>query len=297
MLGHGDRKFTESALLATSTARDWDSIAVEVRRHAAGPIAPFVTESTELTLILTASKRASVFRAAHGVRQNAPALPGTTFLIPAATREEATFLTGDIPEVMHLYLSQALFGDIAQEEDLPAFDPRNVHYVSGVRDPTLAWLARRIGRELRHETAGGQALVELLGLALAERMVLNYCDGASRRRTFPTPVMGLDPARVRRVLDFVDANLERPISIRDMASVACLSPFHFARAFRVTTGKPPHRYLAEQRLRMARRLLLHSDESLVSIAVSCGFAGQSSFTRAFTAATGTPPGAFRSSER
>ena len=294
MRGHGERKFTESALLASSAGRDWPSLAIDIRRHAGGPINPFVTESTELTLILAAPDPASVFRAAHGVRQSAPALAGTTFLIPVATNEEATFLTGAIPEVMHLYLSDALFNDIACEESLPSFSHRNIRYVSGLCDPTLDWMARRIGHELRQETSSGQALVEFLGLGLAERMVLNYVEGAVAARSRAS-VSGLDTVRMRRVLEFVAANLNQPISIRDMAAVACLSPFHFARAFHVASGKAPHRYLSEQRLRLAKQLLRNTDESLSAVAASCCFSSQSSFTRAFTGSVGISPGAFRSS--
>lgn len=295
MLGHGDRKFTQSALLASSADREWTSVAIDIRRHAAGPIAPFVTQNVELTVILRAAETATVFRAAHGVRQSAPALPGTTFVIPAGTAEEATFLTGAIPEVMHLYLSDALFADIAQEEHLPRFDRDNVRYVSGARDPTLNWLARSIAVEMRAETSGSLALVELLDLSLAERMVLHYTDGVSGGALPRSRAVGLDATRMRRVLDFIAVNLDQPISIADMASVACLSPFHFARAFRAASGKAPHQYLSGQRLNMAKRLLRDSDESLASIAAACRFSGQSSFTRAFTGAVGRPPGRFRRS--
>ena len=58
-------------------------------------------------------------------------------------------------------------------------------------------------------------------------------------------------------------------------------------------GLPPHRYLLKQRIKTARALLLDSKQSLLDIALACGFADQSHFTRVFTAAIGVSPGALR----
>ena len=49
--------------------------------------------------------------------------------------------------------------------------------------------------------------------------------------------------RLQRVLQFVDDNLQNPIHLRDLAAVANLSPFHFSRTFRETTGQSPHRFV------------------------------------------------------
>ena len=83
----------------------------------------------------------------------------------------------------------------------------------------------------------------------------------------------------------------------ELAAAACLSPFHFARAFQRTTGKTPYAYLLERRIARAKDRLSHSSLSLVEIAQETGFATQSGFTRAFTKATGIPPGRFRIERR
>ncbi len=292
MQGHGARKFTTSALIASSSERDWPLIAVDVRSHPAGAIDPFVTESTELTLVLSDAGAATVLRSANGVRQSAAARPGTTFVIPVGTTEEATYLTSDIARVMHLYLSDALFETIATEDHIPTFDRRNVRYVSGLRDPSLAWLASTVLAELRQPTSVGGPLVETLSLSLAERLVLNYTDGVSLCAG-GAPPSGLDSARLRRVLDYIHQHLSEPVSVRDMAAVACLSPFHFARAFRTSVGQAPHRYLSDQRLALAQRLLRCGDTSIAEIGYLCQFASPANFTRAFRSATGMTPRAYR----
>jgi AraC family transcriptional regulator len=78
-----------------------------------------------------------------------------------------------------------------------------------------------------------------------------------------------------------------------MASIACLSRYHFARAFKQAVGKPPHRYVSARRLDRAKALLIQGERSLVDIALSLSFSDQASFTRAFRQATGQAPGQFR----
>ncbi|NEV01041.1 helix-turn-helix domain-containing protein [Bradyrhizobium uaiense] len=103
----------------------------------------------------------------------------------------------------------------------------------------------------------------------------------------------LDDQRLRRVMQFIDANLHNPIRLKDLADVANLSPFHFARAFRKATGESPHRFVRGCRLEKAKQLLIEGNETLAEVSLICNFSSQSSFTRAFTRAFGAPPGAFR----
>ncbi len=296
MEGHGARKFKESRLLASSAALDWPSLSVEIRRHVAGPIPAFITEHTELTLILEGDGHSKVHRAAHGVRQHAAAIRGTTFIIPVGTHEEATYLTADISEVMHLYLSRRLFEDIAGEDHLPCFDPANLRYVSGICDASLHWIGNVVARELRQQTSSASILVETLGLSLAERMVANYGEGVNAR-SVSACAGGLDTLRLRRVLAYVEANLDSQLSIRALAAVACLSPYHFARAFRQATGDPPHRYVSARRLALAKRLLRETDRSLTEIAATCCFSSPANLSRAFSQAVGETPGRFRTRKR
>jgi AraC family transcriptional regulator len=95
------------------------------------------------------------------------------------------------------------------------------------------------------------------------------------------------------VLDHIEANLEGELTIDTMASVACLSRYHFSRAFKKAIGQSPHRYVSGRRLELAKALLLNGDRSLVDIALTLSFSSQANFTRAFTKATGQAPGRFR----
>ena len=81
--------------------------------------------------------------------------------------------------------------------------------------------------------------------------------------------------------------------MRQIASEFGLSVSHFSRAFRISTGQPPHQWLLRQRVEAAKQLMTVRDLALAEIAISAGFANQSHFTRVFSAVVGVSPAAWR----
>ena len=104
---------------------------------------------------------------------------------------------------------------------------------------------------------------------------------------------GLAPWQLRRAKEMLVSRLDEPISLAELARACKLSPSHFARAFRQTTGQPPHRWLMEQRIEKAKQLLVDTTLSLAEIAQKCGFADQSHFTRVFAQRVRSSPGQWR----
>src|SRR5262249_54604911 len=100
-----------------------------------------------------------------------------------------------------------------------------------------------------------------------------------------------------RAIDFMEANLQRSISLPAIAEATRLSPSHFARQLRVMFGKAPHQYLMQLRIERAERLLRETDTAVVDIAYGCGFANQEHMTRLFKRSRGTTPAAYRNAFR
>ena len=101
----------------------------------------------------------------------------------------------------------------------------------------------------------------------------------------------------RRVRDYIDAHLDEALTLDELAGVAALSTYHFARMFRVSFGEPPHAWVLARRLAHARALLARSREDLAGVAALCGFGNTSHFSRAFLRATGITPGRYRAAAR
>jgi AraC family transcriptional regulator len=102
---------------------------------------------------------------------------------------------------------------------------------------------------------------------------------------------------MRRVADLIDAHLHEPLTIGALARAAALSPFHFARSFRLTTGLTPHNYLRQARLQRAAALARSSALSTTEIAHRVGYKNVAHFRQAFMRAFGTTPAALRALPR
>jgi transcriptional regulator of acetoin/glycerol metabolism len=118
-----------------------------------------------------------------------------------------------------------------------------------------------------------------------------------RRFVIQPPRGGLSAGALRRVYEFAESHLEDSISLDALAAQAHLSVYHFARAFRHSTGLSPHRYVLEQRVKRAQELLLQTDLPLASIASAAGFSDQGHFSRQFRALVATTPSRYRRMKR
>ena len=108
------------------------------------------------------------------------------------------------------------------------------------------------------------------------------------------PMRGSLPAwKERRIKDLMQSELSGKLSLRRLATECGLSIRHFTRAFSQSTGLTPHRYLLRLRLDKARELLLDPALRLHEVAMTCGFADQSHFTRVFSASEKVSPGTWR----
>ena len=104
---------------------------------------------------------------------------------------------------------------------------------------------------------------------------------------------GLSVATRRRLRDYIDEHLTQPLTLGDLAEVACLSEYHLARMFRTSFGLPPAAWIAQQRVERARVLLRTTALPLVQVAARCGYANASHFSHRFREAVGVAPMLYR----
>ena len=162
--------------------------------------------------------------------------------------------------------------------------------VVGSRSPQVAQIAGLV-RPALPEPAGLAALrLETLGYALA---VAVASDHSGLRTTPEAPVAQLSSAQLNRVVHHVEDNLAAPLALADLAALVHVSPFHFARLFRASTGRSPHAYVVERRVARAHELLTRTGLPIAEVAVACGFADQSHLTRQVVRHLGRTPSALR----
>jgi AraC family transcriptional regulator len=106
---------------------------------------------------------------------------------------------------------------------------------------------------------------------------------------------GLAPWQLRRVLNYIDAQLGSTIRSSDLSGQAGLSKSYFSRAFKASLGVSPSVYIIEKRIEQAREMILAGNATLGRIAVDCGLCDQAHFCRVFLRLVGVSPGAWRRS--
>ena len=143
---------------------------------------------------------------------------------------------------------------------------------------------------LRRPTEVNQLFIDHMMLALTAHVAQTY--GGLRRNTEPARG-GLAPWQAKRACERLESDLGGKVSLQHIAAELDLSVSHFSRAFRISTGLPPHQWLLQQRVKAAKQLMTVRDLPLSEIAISAGFANQSHFTRVFSERVGVSPGAWR----
>jgi AraC family transcriptional regulator len=288
----GVRKYPRtSALLASSAGLGWSSVSVELRSHSVSEGAAIIPNCVEICVVASGTDDGVVRRNVGGLVQEATPRTGAIWLSPAGLGKDIA-ITSPIPKTTHLYLPTTVFDRLKDDLRLPDSPAYSIRNEAGIGDEVIECIGRSILSEAVAQTAASRMYVEAASLTLAARLVQRYCDSGTCV-ALEKSTRGLDGVRLRRVLNFIEANIKNNITLEDLASIAGYSAFHFARKFAVTMGIAPHRYISHLRLESAMAELTAGKLPLAEIALNAHFSSQASFTRAFHRATGMTPLEFR----
>lgn len=135
-----------------------------------------------------------------------------------------------------------------------------------------------------------EPLIDAMGVVLGRRLVAIAAAQSGRPMR---EVRALGQAMLRRVIEYIEENLENPVYLQELSELAGLSRTHFAAQFKAATQCSPHAYILDRRIARAKSLLLVKDRELVEVALESGFSSQAHFTKVFRRLTGKPPGQWR----
>jgi AraC family transcriptional regulator len=191
---------------------------------------------------------------------------------------------------VHFHLSQAAISTIADELGVRRIELSPPPFSGEPIDATIEYLARAVLPAFQHPGQLTALFTDHIFSAAVLHLARTYGNLAP---SVALPRGGLAPWQERRATELLMASLASDINLADLAASCGLSPRYFARAFRISMGLPPHKWLLQQRVARAKELLLHSSDSLGQVALACGFADQSHLTRVFSRAVGATPWAWR----
>jgi len=156
------------------------------------------------------------------------------------------------------------------------------------RDPLIAHALETLWQELGRSDPAARLFSDSILAAIVVRLA-RLGDARARAQQHRG---GLAPQQSARVIEYMQAHLDRPVTLKELAAVAGLSPWHFARAFHQSHGAPPHRYLTRLRIQRAQELLRRTRQPVGAIATAVGYSPQQ-LVRHFRGLTGLPPSEYR----
>jgi len=263
----------------------WDGIRLEHCQLRPGELARHKHREHVVLLSLTDGCKGELITSS-GIGISGTQTKGGVCILPAGL-EHGAALEGH-SEHLALYLDPRLIEKAASESKLSGNFEIAERYAR--RDPVINSIGMALLGELESEGLSGRLYGESLGNVLAIHLLRYYAVSTLRPATFTG---GLSAAKLKQVTDFIGENYSHDLKLAELAQVAGMSSFHFAREFKRTTGTTPHQYLIKFRVERAKALLAKNEVPLVEVSLRSGFSHQSHFTRLFRKITGTTPHSYR----
>jgi len=282
------RQVTSLVPAATSDDLEWPG--VEALRFLALPSAECLKPSLPVhSLILITSPPEKVEVECGSVKLQRPFPSGSMVLAPSTSPVRWRWIGSQ--DSFHLYLEPALLTRVAAESFELSLDIPPLEFLNqpGLRATMLA-----LDAELTHGLGSCRLLVESLTTILAVQLIRHLAKPQpSRQEEAALPRRKLDT-----VIEFIMANLDTGLTLTQMAAVTFLSPYHFARRFKIATGMPPHKFVVARRVERAKQLLREDSEfTLADVALRSGFSDQSQLSAHFKRIVGVTPRQFQLAAR
>lgn len=214
--------------------------------------------------------------------------PGETIIYDV--KRHPTFHLNSAFHTVHFYFPRTALNAIADDANAPRI--QDLYYKPAVAraDSVLRGMAEALLPLFRGPDRVSRLFMDHVMLAVGHHVAVKY--GGMRLKERPI-LGGLTPYQERRARELLRENLSGEMPLAALASECGLSLVQFSKAFRKTVGIPPHRWVIQQRIILAKTLLRDSPTPLSEVALACGFSDQSHFTRYFSALVGISPGAWR----
>nr|WP_199317040.1 AraC family transcriptional regulator [Chroococcidiopsis sp. [FACHB-1243]] len=164
-----------------------------------------------------------------------------------------------------------------------------VPHLATLFDPLVGQIGFALKTSLEIDGKNSHLYADSLAHALVVHLLSRYSSNSRQSE----PIAGsVTQQQWRQIVDFIEANLEKNISLTQLAEIVRLSPYHFAHLFKKSTHTSPHQYLILRRIERAKQLIVMGNLSLAAIAQTVGFASQGHFTYHFKRLVGVTPKVF-----
>jgi AraC family transcriptional regulator len=289
------QKFVPRPPLLTSFQAGWDNIQLahyrqpsmdvpELSNPQHTVIIPLGHQAVDFELLLEGRKQAVSYREEDYTSGCIEIIPA---YLPWGLRSNSTV---KLMEYIHCYLEPTFLATIAHESVNP--DRVELLLTSKKVDLLLHQLGLALKSSLEVDGDGNRFYVDSLATAMAAHLLRHH---TTRKHGFREHEDGLSKQKLKQAVDYINAHLGEDLSLSAIASELGMSQYYFCHLFKQSTGMSPHQYLMRQRIERAKHLLKQREQTILSVAMACGFANQSHFAKCFRQYTGINPKQFRNS--
>jgi AraC family transcriptional regulator len=271
--------------ILSSQSRHWDGCVVELYRVRE---VDFVKQDSAHTVAVFLRGPVNLEQRRYGRVYQRIMRAGDVIVAPAG--EPRALRHKEETELVKLRLAPSLFAGIIEDSMVNGSSRIELLDNFGGRDIHIEDLARRLIGEVRADALASRLYAESLATQLAVHLVRHYSTASKLTNGGSNK---LSRYKLQRVTDYINDNLREDLALGKIAAILSMSRYHFAHAFRQTTGLAPHRYVIQRRIEYAKRLLRETDLTVAEVARQVGYANQSNFCVAFHRFTGQTPGSFR----
>jgi AraC family transcriptional regulator len=283
-----ENKPIQNGPLLTSDNLGWDPISLSKWQGVAPQEAYESSLSKHLIVIHTTPGPVKVFEQGDGLNEEGIARPGDINLFSAGERSYCRW-EADL-SFLRLELDPAFVKQVAQQSDFMTSGGNiELNHKLRTNDPKLFHLSQWLLDELQSDGAGGKLYIDSLVNLLTVHLLQNYTSPSKKQPTVPSK---LTEQQVSRVIEYMHANIEREISLEELAAVANMSQSYLNRLFKQATGLSPHQYFINIRIDKAKSLIQSRSFTMAEISAALGFTDQSHMNRHFKRITGLSPREF-----
>lgn len=220
---------------------------------------------------------------------------GKITIVPAGTAVEVEYRERVESDVLNLHLGDAFLREVAQSVEVDS-DDLEIMLRVGTPAPQIEQIGLSLTAEIEADgLVGSRLYAESLANALAISLIRDHSSLGRKavRKAAVEHGGGLSKTALKAAIDYVGDNLKKDLTLAEIAGAVHMSPYHFSRLFKQSTGRTPHQYVIERRVRRATELLESTALPIAEIAFLCGFAHQSHLNRHFKRLLGVNPKALR----